>query len=68
MKTEVIRTTGMHCNGCEMNAQELVSELPGIKKVKADHKKGEVKVEYDEKKTNIEDIKKKITEAGFKAV
>ena len=67
MKTQVIKTTGMHCNGCEINAQELVSELPGIKKVKADFKKGEIKVEFDEKKTGIENIKKKIIEAGFKA-
>jgi copper chaperone CopZ len=62
-----IKAEGMHCTGCEMNAQELVSELPGIKKVKADHKKGEVKVEFDEGKTTAEDIKKKIEEAGFKA-
>jgi copper chaperone CopZ len=66
MKTEVIRTVGMHCSGCEMNAREFVSELPGIKKVKANHKNGEVKVEFDEKKTSLEDIKKKITEAGYK--
>ncbi len=67
MKVDVVKTTGMHCGGCEMNAQEFVSELPGIKKVKADSKKGEVKVEYDEKKTTLEEIKAKIVEAGYKA-
>jgi copper chaperone CopZ len=67
MKTEIIKTEGMHCGGCELNAQEFVSELSGIKKVKADHKKGEVKVEFDEKKTTLEDIKTKIKEAGYKA-
>jgi copper chaperone CopZ len=66
MKLETIKTAGMHCNGCEKNAQEFVSELPGIKKVKADFKKGVVKVEYDEKKTGPEDIKRKINEAGYK--
>jgi copper chaperone CopZ len=67
MKAQIIKTTGMHCSGCEMNAQEFVSELPGIKKVKADFKKGEVKVEFDEEKTDVEEIKNKIIEAGFKA-
>ena len=66
MKKETIKTTGMHCNGCEMNAQEFVSELDGINKVIADFKKGEVKVEYDEKKTSLEEIKGKITAAGYK--
>ncbi len=57
----------MHCHGCEMNAQDTVSELPGIKKVKADFKKGEVNVEYDEGKATVEEIKAKIAEAGYGA-
>jgi copper ion binding protein len=60
-----IKVEGMHCNGCEMNVQDMVSELPGVKKVKADFKKGEVKVEYDGGKTAPEEIKKKIVEAGY---
>ena len=68
MKTETIKTTGMHCNGCEMNAQDMVSELDGVKKVKANAKTGDVKVEFDDKKTTLEAIKVKITEAGYKAL
>ena len=66
MKTETIKTAGMHCQGCEMNAQEFIGELPGVKKAKANHKTGEVKVEFDEKQATVEDIKKKIIEAGYK--
>jgi copper chaperone CopZ len=65
MKREIIKTIGMHCNGCEISAQELVGELPGIKKVKADYKTEEVFVEFDENRTNVADIRKKIVEAGF---
>jgi copper ion binding protein len=66
MKTATLKATGMHCNGCEMNAQEFVSELDGVKKVKANFKNGEVKVEFDEKKTTLDAIKAKIAEAGYK--
>lgn len=66
MKTETIKSKGMHCNGCEMNAQEFVSELPGIKKVKANYKTGDVKVVFDEKQTTVNEIKDKIREAGYK--
>jgi copper chaperone CopZ len=65
MKSIIIKVTGMHCAGCEMNVQDMVSELPGVKKVKADFKKGEVAVEYDEAKTTVEAIKAKIVEAGY---
>jgi copper chaperone CopZ len=66
MKKETIKTVGMHCSGCEMNAREFVSELPGVKKVQANHKTGEVKVEFDEKLATVESIKAKIVEAGYK--
>ncbi len=66
MTNTTIQTEGMHCNGCEKNAQESVSELDGVKKVKADSKKGVVKVEFDEKKTSLDAIKAKIVEAGYK--
>jgi copper chaperone len=66
MTNTTIQTEGMHCNGCEMNAQESVTELDGVKKVKADFKKGVVKVEFDEKKTSLNKIKAKIVEAGYK--
>jgi copper chaperone len=56
----------MHCDGCEMNVQDLVSELEGVKKVKADHKKGEVRVEFDEKNATVEQIKAAIVAAGYR--
>jgi copper ion binding protein len=66
MKKIKVKTTGMHCGGCEMNVQDFVAELEGVKKVKADFKKGEVLVEFDDSKTSLEEIKAKITQAGYK--
>jgi len=65
MKSISIKVSGMHCHGCEMNVQEMAGELEGVKKVKADFKKGEVKAEFDEKLVTIERIKAAITAAGY---
>jgi copper chaperone CopZ len=60
-----IKTTGMDCHGCEVNIQDSVSELPGIKKVKADFKKAVVEVKFDDKLVNSEQIKQAIKAAGY---
>ncbi len=65
MKTVKINTSGMHCESCEQLVQESVLELPGIKKVKASHKKAVVEVSFDKTKTTLDDIKKAIKEAGY---
>jgi copper chaperone CopZ len=60
-----IKAAGMHCTGCEGNAQDFVSEVNGVKKVKADYKKGTIEVQYDEKTVTIEEIKEAIARAGY---
>jgi len=65
MKTTV-NVKGMRCAGCEALIEELVEELDGVKKVKADFKKGEVNVVFEEDKAGLEQIKGKIREAGYK--
>lgn len=61
-----IRTTGMHCTGCEGNVKDVVGEVAGVKKVKADFKKNIVEVQYDEKTATIEQLKAAILKAGYK--
>jgi copper chaperone len=61
-----IKTTGMHCSGCAMNMQDFISEVPGVKKVKADFKSGIVEVQYDEKTATLAAIKEAVVKAGYK--
>lgn len=61
----VIKVSGMHCSGCEMNIQMALEEKESIKKVKVSYKKGIVEVEYDDKKIGIDEIKKIIKESGY---
>ena len=60
-----IKVSGMHCAGCEMNINMALEEKQGIKKVKANYKKGIVEIEFDEKKINLEEIKNIIKETGY---
>lgn len=63
---QTIKVKGMHCIGCEMNVQMALEEKGGIKKIKADYKKGVVEIEYDENKIKLDEIKKIIMETGYK--
>lgn len=64
MKT-IIKVSGMHCSGCEMNINMALNEINGIKKVKASHKKNIVEIEFDESKASLDEIKNKIKETGY---
>ncbi len=62
---QIINVSGMHCTGCEINIQLALEEKPGIKKVKADYKKGTVEIEFDENKIVLDEIKDIIKATGY---
>jgi len=65
MIKETIPVTGMMCEHCEHAVTTQIQALPGIKKVKASHKKARVEVQYDEAQTTQDAIKAAIVEAGY---
>ena len=54
---------GMHCSSCEKIIKMELEDK--VKTVKADSKKGEVFVEFDENKINEKEIKEIIKKAGY---
>lgn len=66
IRTKVIPTFGMHCQGCEETVTAEIMKLDGIKSVKADHVKKTVTVKYDDKKVTLEQVKAAIVNAGYK--
>ena len=53
MKEYIINVEGMACSGCEKRITNVLSQIPEIKKVTADHITGRVVIEaenLDEKK------------------
>jgi copper chaperone len=64
MKTK-IEVNGMHCKSCETLLTDSISEMNGVNKVRVDHKKGTVEVDFDENKVRIGEIKAVIIKEGY---
>jgi copper chaperone CopZ len=63
--TVEIHTSGMTCTGCESTIKKKVKKVDGVKDVMADFRTNTVKATYDDGKTNVEEIKKAISSAGY---
>lgn len=67
MKT-TLKVTNMHCVNCAMKIESLEDELPGLKSVSASYVKGQVVVEYDESRLNLEQIAAAVKAKGYTAL
>lgn len=57
---------GISCGHCEMKIQKVVSAMPGVNKVKPDHKKKTVSLELsDDDTADMHAIKESLSEAGY---
>lgn len=65
---KVLKVEGMTCQHCVAAIQKSVSQLHGVNYVVVDLGAGTVKVGYDEDEVGLDDIKKKIVEAGYRPV
>ena len=55
---KIFKTKGMHCNSCEMLVKDSLEEIDGVNSAKANHKSGDVIVDYEDSvsETRIKDI------------
>ena len=67
LNTVTILVEGMTCESCNKAVEIAVGKLDGVKKVKADYEKGEVKVAFNKKLTDITKIANTINDLGYKA-
>lgn len=61
----VFQVTGMTCSHCEASVEKAVSAIDGIKAVKANASKGEIKVKGNLTEEVVKKIKEAVSEAGF---
>ncbi len=61
------RIKGMHCKSCANLIEGRLKNLDGVKEVKVNYVQEQASVQFDEKRTSIQDIIKAIEEAGYKA-
>jgi copper chaperone len=68
MEKILLQVEGMSCGHCELAVQDAVRKLPGIKKVKANHRKKQASVSYDADAVSQEQIAKAIVDTGYTVV
>jgi copper chaperone CopZ len=63
-----VRGDGLiHCEGCENRIHNVISKLPGVRKVKADHRTQRIQLTLDQDRTTLEEVKEKLDFMGYKA-
>jgi copper ion binding protein len=64
---ETLTVKNMHCTSCEKLIESTVSEIKGVKSIKASYAKETVDVEFDPSKTSLDAITKAINKLGYEA-
>ena len=64
---KIFRVEGMSCSSCSMNVEGIEDDLPGIQRVSASYKKGNMVVEYDETKVSEAQIIAAVEKKGYRA-
>ena len=67
-KLKVMGEQTLYCSGCENAVQRGISMLPGVKRVKADHRTQQVEVASDATQTNLESIHERLEIMGYASV
>jgi copper chaperone len=65
MQTLMLTVGGMDCSGCEQRLQRLVGRLEGVRRVTADHQRGQVQVVLDPATVTPAAVQAAIQQAGY---
>ncbi len=65
IEQSTIRVRRIHCESCERRIEKAVSQMDGVRQVKADHRNGEVRVVLEGTRTSEEAIRTAIERSGF---
>jgi copper chaperone CopZ len=65
IQTVEFTISGMTCSGCEETIKHEVNKLNGIIKVEASYENSNAEIQFDNTKTNINEIEKAINSTGY---
>lgn len=68
METVTLNVEGMKCSGCSNALNAALRACPGVSSATASHTDKNVVVEYEPGRISLEQVKKVVTEAGYKVV
>jgi len=67
LETITVRVEGMSCTACEVPIRDALARTPGVRTTDVSYQRGDARVEFDPKKTGIDQIKRAIDSTGYKA-
>ena len=67
-KTNTYRVKGMHCASCATIIEKTFKKIDGVHSVQVNYGTETAKIEFDEGKTNAEDLSQKIEPLGYSLV
>jgi copper chaperone CopZ len=65
MQTELLKVTGMNCDGCTSNVTKALRAIAGVSDVKVSLAAGEATVQFDERRASPEQLKSAVRHAGY---
>ena len=65
LKLKVVGEQTLHCGGCERTVQLTLSQLPGVREVKADFKTQDIEVVLASDETDLEKVKAELDWIGY---
>lgn len=64
MPKNIFPIIGLHCASCKLLIEKMVGKVEGVKSVNVNYATEKMSVEFDEKVTNIKEIKEAVSKAG----
>lgn len=65
MEQTTFQVRGMHCAACAQRIQQALARLEGVKRSRADHRRGEVRVVFDPARTPEAVVRAWLERAGY---
>lgn len=62
---EIVGEQRMHCEGCQERVEDMLREMQGVRKVRAEARKQRVEVLFDSTKVQLTSIADRLREAGY---
>lgn len=64
-KTTTFQVRGFHCSGCSETVGRVLGSVDGVIRVRARYDIGEVEVRFDPDRVSEDDLRDRISAAGF---
>ena len=65
MGQEIINVEGMSCDHCKNAVESALAKINGVSAAEVDLEKGQVRVDYNEEKVQLSDMKDSIEDQGY---